>query len=76
MLPIILMILFSYLAVAIVRHLRFWVAVALVFTVVYTAYKVMILYNISISRVVGLYYTTCKEIIRKCIDAFVTLSQV
>jgi len=75
MLPIVLMILFSYLTVAIIKHLRFWVAVAFVFTMIYTAYKVMILYNIPISEVVELYYTACKEIIRRCIDVFVTLSQ-
>jgi len=75
MLLVVLMILFSYLTVAIVKHLRFWVAVVLVFTLIYTTYKVMILYNIPISEVIELYYTTCKEIIRKCIDAFVILSQ-
>ena len=69
------MILFSYLIVAIIRYLRFWIAVALVFTILYTAYKVVVLYNIPINEIVELYYTTCKEIIRKCIDTLVTLSQ-
>jgi len=73
---ILIMIVFSYLTVVIIKHLEFWVAVAFVFTILYTAYKVAILHNIQINEIFELYYAVCKQIIKKCIDIFITLSQV